>query len=221
MANLGSIFLRQEQYAEAKGHYLEALSLFRDIGAKAAEGAVLGFLARVYTGLDDIERAVDTYLAAHELNPSNPALCNNLAERYMDLGKLDEAAQFYAKRIELRPDDALSAYADLGVIALTKDNTSEATDYFGRALAVYDATVARRLQTFESLIQNKAIAFLGLGRSDEAIALVSDAISSQEAFSSIDVRILDLMAAAPSPPGGIAEVRKLLESALPNPEVDD
>ena len=115
--------------------------------------------------------------------------------------------------MRLSPDDALAAEICLGVIACHRGDAEAARHHFERALAVWDSAWIRRLQTPAGLLENKALALLGLGHSQEAIATLQQALDQRLPGDTIEFYIYDLLATAPEPPDGLEEMVALLRQA--------
>jgi len=67
-------------------------------------------------------------------NPDDLAARLDLAHRYLDAGRVEEALQEYAVALELDPDDA-EAHAHVGMILYLADRPEEALASVGRSLA--------------------------------------------------------------------------------------
>jgi len=65
-------------------------------------------------------------------------ICNNLADCYERLGRLDESIEAYTKAVELDPELYI-ALLSLGDIYKLKDLCQEALDFYKKALIVMDA----------------------------------------------------------------------------------
>ena len=62
-------------------------------------------------------------------------ICNNLADCYERLGRLDESIVAYAKAVELDPE-LFIAFLSLGDICKIKDSRTEALHYYEKALSI-------------------------------------------------------------------------------------
>ncbi|MBI3851220.1 MAG: tetratricopeptide repeat protein [Verrucomicrobia bacterium] len=92
--------------------------------------------------LQEEEAARDQWEKASELEPGNPAAWNNLANNYSEHGPIKKAFEYYARAIELKPDEALYHH-NLGMTvhlfrraAMEFYNLSE-QQVFEKALALY------------------------------------------------------------------------------------
>jgi tetratricopeptide (TPR) repeat protein len=138
----------------------------------------------------------------------------NLAGVHLVLGQLSEAARLYRRRIELHPDDALIARVGLGIIAWHQGDESEARKHLEAALALWETVWLRRDQSPAGLLENKALALLGLGQTEAAITTLKEALAQRLPSDVIEFAPYDLLAAAPEPPPGLAEMRRLLEESV-------
>ena len=129
------------------------------------------------------------------------------------MGQFEDAAHHYRRRLELRDEDALNAHVDLGIIARHEGNRAEARDHFEAALEVWHVAWARKIQSRAGLLENKALALLGRGRTEAACETIKQALDARLPGDDIDFVRYDLLAAAPEPPEGLEEVRRLLEEA--------
>jgi len=197
------------------GHHDEALVAYKkaiEIDPKSAfRYRSLGD-AHSYLGHHD--EALVAYKKAIEINPKLRSVHNNIAGVYLDLGQLDEASKHLQRRIELGPDDALNALVTLGVILWYQDHTVEAQQQFESALALWDTAWQRRLQSEAGLLENKALALLGLGQTGDALSELQEALVRRLPGDKIELVRYDLLASAPEPPPGLAEMSRLLDMAL-------
>ena len=123
-----------------------------------------------------------------------------MAGGYLDLGQLDEAGKHYRRRIELSPDDALNALVALGVILWHQGQTTEAQQQFESAIALWDTAWQRRLQTEAGLLENKALALLGLGKPEDALSALDKALTRRVPGDNLEWVRYDLLATAPFSP---------------------
>jgi tetratricopeptide (TPR) repeat protein len=205
---LGTVYRVQGRYADAEAAYRQAIDLDPDLAAP------WNGLGNVYDDLGRYADAEDAYLRVLELEPEHPYAYHNLADTYVTLGNLEKAADFFQKRISLSPDDALAAQVALGCINYSQGEVSEAKEHFQAALELWETAWQRRLQSPAGLLENKALALLGLGDKDEAIATLKEGLSQMLPGDVIDFEYYDLLAQAPQPPEGLKEIRRLLEKAV-------
>jgi len=196
------------------GRYEEAIAAYEWAIVLDPKDAVphLG-LGNVYYQQGRHEEAIAAYQQAIELDPESAASHNNLGDRYLQLGQLEKAEAEFQERVRLSPDDALDAEVCLGVIAYHRGDKVTATNHFERALAIWNTAWQRCLQTSAALLQNRAQALLGLGRSQEALAILRQALDQWLPGDTIDFYVYDTLAAASEPPAGLEDVMALLWEA--------
>ena len=158
------------------------------------------------------EEALAAYQRALALDPADPFTHNNVAGVYLRLGRLQEAQREYEERVRLRPEDALNALVHLGIIACRQGDQEMANAHFTKALDIWDTAWERKLQPPAALLENKALALLGLNRTDEAIATLEEALDCRSPDDTIDVYDYQLLASSPQPPQAIDRVLAILQS---------
>jgi tetratricopeptide (TPR) repeat protein len=193
--------------------YQEALRFRTPEAAPFAYATTQNNLGTAYSALDRYQAAIDAYQKAIETAPTYAPSHNNLADQYLKIGRLDEAEAEFLEWIRLSPDDALYAEVSLGCIAFHKGEVDAAQDYFERALAIWDTARQRRLQSDSGLLENKALALLGVGRPQEAISTLHRALEQRSPTDTIDFYRYDLLATAPQPLPGLEEFVSLLRQA--------
>ena len=208
--NLGTAYADLQEREQAEAAYRRA------IAANPHDADAWNGLGSLYDDWERFEEAEEAYRHLIQLEPSYAFAYNNLASTCLELGKLDEAAELYAQRIRLRPQDALNAHVDLGIIESVRGNEAEARAHFEAALALWDTAWQWRLQTPAALLENKAIALLGVRRTDEAISTLKEALSQRSPTDTIRLTRYDLWATAPNPPPGLDDMRQLLKAAMPS-----
>jgi len=175
---------------------------------------VLNSLGSLYSDRKRFEEAEQVYQRLIQVNPQYAFAYNNLAGVCVELGKLDEAAAFYEQRIALRPNDALNAHINLGILESVRGNSEGSEAHFEAALNLWDTAWQWQLQTPAALLENKAIALLGLGQKDKAVSTLKEALSERLPTDVISLTSYDLWATAPFPPHGLDHIRQLLMEAM-------
>jgi tetratricopeptide (TPR) repeat protein len=158
--------------------------------------------------------ALAAYQQALALEPHDPFAHNNIAGVYMRLGRFQEAQQEYEERVRLRPDDALNALVHLGIIAYREGERDRAEANFTRALEIWDTAWERKPQSSAALLENKALALLGLNHSDEAMATLQKAVEHRSPKDKIDLYDYELFASAPQSPQGVDKVLVVLRRLI-------
>ena len=206
---LGNVYRVLGRHQEAVTEYQRAIELDPQF-AYPHNG-----LGNVYADLGRYEEAVTEYRRAIELDPKYAIPHNNLAGVYLELKRLEEARRGFEERVRVRPDDALNAHVSLGIIAYHLDERAEAQQQFEQALSLWDTAWTRRLQTPATLLVDKAIALLGLGRVQEALDVMEEGLRQllPGDYWKEYVKRLELLAAAPEPLEGLDEMVMLLRKA--------
>ena len=119
---------------------------------------------------------------------------------YLSCGQLNEAKAEFEQRATMQPEDALAAYATLGVIAWNQGDEGEAVRRFERALAVWDTAWERGLQTPATLWENKAIALLCLGKREAALQALQEARARLQRQDIVDFELYDFFLRHPGRP---------------------
>ncbi|MDI6768385.1 MAG: tetratricopeptide repeat protein [Anaerolineales bacterium] len=169
-------------------------------------------LGNVYYDLKRYDDALAANQRAIQLDPNNPYAHNNLAGEYVKQRRFDDARHELNERIRLKPDNALAPLVTLGILA-RHQGLAESDDHFRRALAQWDAAWREKLQTPAGLLENKAEALLCLGRKEEALQTLQEAIAQMLPGDTIEFDEYELLRTAPDPPEGIDEIIALLKSA--------
>jgi tetratricopeptide (TPR) repeat protein len=146
---------------------------------------------------DLAERLEDTQRQAWSLN--------GLGNVYYQQGRYEEVIAAFQRTIDLAPNLASPHYG-LGNVYAALGRYDQATAAYRRALATWDTAQRGKRQTPFALLENRALALLGLGRPDEAIATLREALAQRLPGDTIDRCRYDLLAEAPDPPAGLGEI---------------
>jgi len=96
----GDKYFNQNRYFKAIPHYKKAAT------KPASRHQALVKLATCYTGINEYQKAEETYKLALEANPKQePEFFINYAGVLKTLGKYDEALQYYNEYLKLKPND--------------------------------------------------------------------------------------------------------------------
>jgi tetratricopeptide (TPR) repeat protein len=133
----------------------------------------------------------------------------------MELGRLEEARREFEETVRLSPNVAFNAHVCLGIIAYHQGERTEAQQQFGQALPLWDTAWTRRVQTPATLLVDKAIALLGLGRVQEAHDTMQKALEPLLPGDRLEEYInhLELLTTAPEPLEGLDKMLALLQEA--------
>jgi tetratricopeptide (TPR) repeat protein len=180
-------------------------------------------LGIVYRDLGRHEEAIAAYQRAIELDPESESAAfahNNLADVYIVLGRFEEARQALAKRLRLKPDNTFAPLVTLGVLA-RHQGQPESEQHLRQALAQWEKAWHDRLQTPAGLLENKAKALLCMGKKDEALKTLAEAITQMLPGDTIEFDDYKLLQASPAPPDGIEQMIKMLEQAQDDPRFQE
>ena len=115
---------KEAKYQDAVQHFQSAASL--DPQNKVAHSYLANSYAQLYIpGVDTPENlqigqaAIEQYQILSELDSKSPDAIKGIAYIYLQMKKFEEAKKYYAKAIELTPNDA-EAYYTIGVIDWTE-----------------------------------------------------------------------------------------------------
>jgi len=148
---LGRVFHAYEFLDAAEACYRNASTL------RPADATWLHLRAYLYQQSGRLEEAVDLYDKARRSTPSDIAATVHLGETYLGLGRVRDARVEFETVLERLPG---VANAGLGEVALREGRHREAIEHLEAAL--------RRIPTATALEYPLAMAYRGLGKTDEA-----------------------------------------------------
>jgi len=135
---------------EATGHLEQALAIRRDLGDRTGEAQTALSLAEVRFKASGPAAAVEAYQAAQVAarEAGNPSLLsvalNNLGEAYLELGRLDEAAECFRQILDVTAslNEYMQAYAlhNLGRVYAELGRPHEAIATLREALRLHERT---------------------------------------------------------------------------------
>lgn len=148
-----------------RGDFAKAEALLRAaVQTCPAYSDAYRLLAQIEMGRGNVDRAIDVNLSALKSDPKNLAalvLMGNLLSR--DPAKLDQAAKYYEKVLEIEPGNLL-AINNLGGIFCERKEYRQAIERFDQAIAANPH--------YANAHYGKAAAYLGLGDLPAAFAAV-------------------------------------------------
>src|SRR5215510_3482114 len=124
---LGKNALRTSRYAEAIGHFQQALRRHPGLVA-AVQGIGLAYAEQGQTAKAEVQ-----FQAVLRLAPDFAEAYTHLGKLYAGTGRLDEAATAYRTVIRLQPEQALG-YHNLGAVLVAQGQTEAAIAQFQEAL---------------------------------------------------------------------------------------
>ncbi len=124
---------------------------------------ILNNLALSYSEKGDLDKAIDYYYKALEINPTYFSVLNNLGSALSSKGDIKGSIEYYQKAIESEPNNPLiyKIYNNLGIAAIYEERLSEAVSYFEKAISLEP----RYADTYNNI----GVAMEKLGRLDDAI----------------------------------------------------
>ena len=207
---LGNVYRRQGRYDQAIAAYQKAIQLDEKF-AHPWNG-----LGIVYADLGRYEEAIAAYQKAIQLDPQSTAAAfahNNLAGIYIQQRRFHQARQELAERIRLHPENTFAPLIQLGVLA-RHQGLPEGEQHFRQALAQWERAWQDQYQSPAGLLANKAIALLCLGRKEEALQTLKEALARRRPGDTIELDDYELLRTAPEPPAGIEEMIALLKGSM-------
>jgi tetratricopeptide (TPR) repeat protein len=146
----------------------EAISLLEGITAHSSSAATLDLLGDAYTQAHRLPKAEQAYRKATELDPSELSHQRGLGQTFMAEEKYAEALTVYQRLSDLMPDDPdvylrmAQIYRQLHQLDKAEDNLVKARQYAPGSVEV---------------MYNEAMLYQAQGRSEDAIRVLSDAVT--------------------------------------------
>jgi tetratricopeptide (TPR) repeat protein len=155
-----------------EGKAPEAIALLEEVTSRSPSPAMLDLLGDAYTQSHDLPKAEVAYRKATELDPSELSHQRGLGQTLMAEEKYSDALAVYQKLTDLMPDDAdvylrmAQIYRELHQLNKAEDNLVKARQYAPGSLEV---------------MYNEAMLYQAQGRDDDAIRVLSDAVTGIKA----------------------------------------
>ena len=159
-----------------EGKSAEAVALLEGLNSRTPSPVLLDLLGDAYTQTKDLPKAEAAYRKAMELDPSELTHVRGLGQTLMAEEKFPEALVMYQKLADLMPDEAdnylhiAQIYRELHQLDKAEENLLKARQYEPGSLEV---------------MYNEAILYRAQGRYDDAIRVLSDAISGVKKQSAV------------------------------------
>jgi tetratricopeptide (TPR) repeat protein len=154
----------------------EAVKLLEGMTAHSSSPTLLDLLGDAYTQIHDYAKAEGAYRKAVDLDPSELSHLRGLGQTLLSEEKYPEALNVYQKLIDLMPDDSdnylriAQIYRELHQLDKAEENLLKARQYNPGSLEI---------------LYNEAMIYESQGRYEEAIRVLSDAVSGVKSQSNV------------------------------------
>ena len=152
----------------------EAIALLEGITAKSPSPTLLDLLGDAYTQTKDLAKAEEAYRQAADLEPSELSHERGLGQTLLAEEKYPEALKVYQRLAELMPDDP-DVYLRLGQIYRELHQMDKAEEALVKARQLAPGSL--------DVMYNEAMLYQAQGRFDDAIRVLSEAVSEVKAQS--------------------------------------
>jgi tetratricopeptide (TPR) repeat protein len=159
-----------------EGKSPEAIALLEGMTSHTPSPVLLDLLGDAYTQTKDLAKAEDAYRRASEIDPSELSHLRGLGQTLLAEEKYPEALVVYQKLADLMPDDAdvylrtAQIYREMHQLDHAEENLLKARQYAPGSLEV---------------MYNEAMLYQAQGRYEDAIRVLSDAISGVKGQSAV------------------------------------
>jgi Flp pilus assembly protein TadD len=159
-----------------EGKSTEAVALLEGITAHSPSPVLLDLLGDAYTQAHELAKAEQAYRKAQELDPSELSHQRGLGQTLLAEEEYAEALAVYQKLSDLMPDDSdvylrmAQIYRELHQLDKAEDNLVKARQYAPGSLEV---------------MYNEAMLYQAQGRFEDAIRVLSDAVTGIKAQSPV------------------------------------
>ena len=157
-----------------EGKSADAVALLEGVTARTPSPALLDLLGDAYTQTHELAKAEDAYRKAAEQDPSELSHERGLGQTLLSEEKYKEALEVYQKLADLMPDDSdvylrlAQIYRELHQLDKAEENLLKARQYAPGSLEV---------------MYNEAMLYEAQGRYEDAIRVLSDAVTGMKAQS--------------------------------------
>jgi tetratricopeptide (TPR) repeat protein len=154
----------------------EAVKLLEGMTAHSSSPTLLDLLGDAYTQTHDYGKAETAYRQAVDLDPSELSHLRGLGQTLLSEEKYQEALSVYQKLIDLMPDDSdnylrlAQIYRELHQLDKAEENLLKARQYNPGSLEI---------------LYNEAMIYESQGRYEEAIRVLSDAVTGVKSQSTV------------------------------------
>src|SRR5947208_6569512 len=156
------------QLLMGEGKSAEAVTLLESITAHSPSAVLLDLLGDAYTQTHELAKAEAAYRQAVDLDPSEPSHQRGLGQTLLAEEKYSEALKVYQKLSDVMPDDSdvylriAQIYRELHQLDKAEENLVKARQYAPGSLEV---------------MYNEAMLYQAQGRYEDAIRVLSDAVT--------------------------------------------
>jgi len=160
-----------------EGKSAEAVTLLEGITAHSPSAVLLDLLGDAYTQTHELAKAEEAYRKAMELDPSELSHQRGLGQTLLAEEKYSEALKVYQKLSDVMPDDSdvylriAQIYRELHQLDKAEENLVKARQYAPGSLEV---------------MYNEAMLYQAQGRYEDAIRVLSDALTGIKGKSPAD-----------------------------------
>jgi tetratricopeptide (TPR) repeat protein len=159
-----------------EGKSTEAVSLLEGLTSRTPSPILLDLLGDAYTQTKDLAKAEQAYRKAAELDSTEPSHLRGLGQTLVAEDKYSDALAVYQKLIDLMPDDGdnylriAQVYRELHQLDQAEENLVKARQYEPGSVEV---------------MYNEAMLYQAQGRYDDAIHVLSDAVTGVKGESAV------------------------------------
>jgi tetratricopeptide (TPR) repeat protein len=132
----GALLHQMDRFEEAITHFNRCDALRPD------HAITLHMRARAWRGLKRYRECLADNRRAHELDPTDPVFCNNIADALTWLGDSEEALEWFDKALRLKPD-LVEALSNKGFALAQLHRFDEAIEIYQRRVLVLDPDNAK------------------------------------------------------------------------------
>lgn len=158
------------------GKSADAVALLEGITSRNPSPALLDLLGDAYTQTHDLSKAEGAYRKAVELDPSELSHERGLGQTLLAEEKYSDALTVYLKLADMMPDDS-DVYLRLAQIYRELHQLNHAEEYLLKARQYAPGSV--------EVMYNEAMLYEAQGRFDDAIRVLSDAVTGLKSQSTV------------------------------------
>ncbi|WP_008313855.1 CHAT domain-containing protein [Leptolyngbya sp. PCC 6406] len=191
----------RSQFREALASWQQALELYRALGNRQRQGAVLENLGTAYANLGDYRRAIEFFEQAlairrEQLGDNHPDVAqslNSLAELYQAMGRYGEAEALFQQALAIRREqlgdghpDVAQSLNSLAALYQAQDRYGEAELLYQQALAILRQGLGPAHSSHAISLNNLALLYQAQRRYEDAEPLYQEALAIARAVGDLD-----------------------------------